>query len=172
MATADRRVSGAIAFAGNGANRPLHQDRQILCASDLALEQATQDAVLARARRYLHGWGVVAGFIPEVAEPNTLFMGPGYGVAPLGDELFLPELGIAAAGGRGSGPVLRPRSDRLRGDRSGRARSGPGGGGRCHGDGLADRASRQSRCGAAAGRAGGLRPSSGEPAALSPLRRG
>ena len=75
----------------NGANRPLHQDRQVLRADDLALEQATQDAMLARARRYLHGWGVVSGFVPEVTGSTNLTVGPGYGVTPLGDELFLPE---------------------------------------------------------------------------------
>jgi hypothetical protein len=88
---ANQVAQGALAFARNGANRPLHQDRQILRASDLALEQATQDAMLARARRYLHGWGVVAGFLPEVSESSVLTIGPGYGVTPFGDELFLPE---------------------------------------------------------------------------------
>lgn len=91
MAATDMSAYGALVFAGNGANRPLHQDRQILRASDLALEQATQDAMLARARRYLHGWGVVAGLVPEVTDSTHLAIGPGYGVTPLGDELFLPE---------------------------------------------------------------------------------
>jgi hypothetical protein len=91
MARVDQGTkSNILQFAGNGANRPLHQDRQVLRAGDLALEQATQDAMLARARRYLHGWGVVAGFMPTVKE-HTLGIGPGYGVTPLGDELFLPE---------------------------------------------------------------------------------
>ena len=61
----ERTKSSVLHFARNGANRPLHQDRQVLRAGDLSLEQATQDAMLARARRYLHGWGVVAGFAPE-----------------------------------------------------------------------------------------------------------
>ena len=91
MATMEQKVSGTLLFARNGANRPLHQDRQVLRASDLTLEQATQDQMLARARRYLHGWGVVAGFIPTVSESQVLQVGPGYGVTPLGDELFLPE---------------------------------------------------------------------------------
>ena len=83
--------SNILQFAGNGANRPLHQDRQVLRAGDLALEQATQDAMLARARRYLHGWGVVEGFMPTTKQDADLSVGPGYGVTPLGDELFLPE---------------------------------------------------------------------------------
>jgi hypothetical protein len=91
MAMTDQRAHGALLFARNGANRPLHQDRQVLRAGDLALEQATQDAMLARARRYLHGWGVVAGLVPEVTNSKLLTIGPGYGVTPLGDELFLPE---------------------------------------------------------------------------------
>src|SRR5262245_46577539 len=92
MATIDQGTkSNILQFAGNGANRPLHQDRQVLRAGDLALEQATQDAMLARARRYLHGWGVVAGFVPVVKQSAHLGIGPGYGVTPLGDELFLPE---------------------------------------------------------------------------------
>jgi hypothetical protein len=81
----------AMLFARNGANRPLHQDRQVLRAGDLALEQATQDAMLARARRHLHGWGVVDGFVPAIGQAGQLSIGPGYGVTPLGDELFLPE---------------------------------------------------------------------------------
>lgn len=87
----DQHAGRVLLFARNGANRPLHQDRQVLRAGDLSLEQATQDAMLARARRYLHGWGVVAGFVPEVADPALLTIGPGYGVTPFGDELFLPE---------------------------------------------------------------------------------
>jgi hypothetical protein len=91
MATIEQKASGPLLFAQNGTNRPLHQDRQVLRASDLTLEQATQDQMLARARRYLHGWGVVSGFVPTVAESNVLQVGPGYGVTPLGDELFLPQ---------------------------------------------------------------------------------
>jgi hypothetical protein len=91
MATIEQKASGMLLFAQNGTNRPLHQDRQVLRASDLTLEQATQDQMLARARRYLHGWGVVSGFVPTVAESNVLQVGPGYGVTPLGDELFLPQ---------------------------------------------------------------------------------
>jgi hypothetical protein len=86
----DSGANKVLLFAGNGANRPLHQDRQVLRAGDLTLEQATQDAMLARARRYLHGWGVVSGFLLEVND-TVLTIGPGYGVTPLGDELFLPE---------------------------------------------------------------------------------
>jgi hypothetical protein len=51
MTMTDQRPHGALLFAGNGANRPLHQDRQVLRACDLALEQTTQDAILARVRR-------------------------------------------------------------------------------------------------------------------------
>ena len=80
----------AFGFTVNGVDRPLHHDRQVLRASDLTLEQGTQDAMLARARAYLHGWGVVAGFIPTV-NGTSLSIGPGYGVTPLGDELFLPQ---------------------------------------------------------------------------------
>ena len=90
MAMTERSTSSTLLFARNGANRPVHQDRQILRAGDLSLEQATQDAMLARARRYLHGWGVVSGFIPHLSE-DELILGPGYGVTPLGDELFLPQ---------------------------------------------------------------------------------
>src|SRR5712671_5006476 len=90
VSTDQNPKSTVLHFARNGANRPLHQDRQVLRAGDLSLEQATQDAMLARARRYLHGWGVVSGFLPEV-EDKALRIGPGYGVAPFGDELFLPE---------------------------------------------------------------------------------
>lgn len=80
-----------LSFTSNGTSRPVHQDRQVLRASDLALEQSAQDAMLARARRYLHGWGIVEGFLPQVAEGNVVTIGPGYGVTPTGAELWLPE---------------------------------------------------------------------------------
>ena len=94
MAAIQHGASKVLLFARNGANRPVHQDRQILQAGDLTLEQATQDEMLARARRYLHGWGVVAGFIPEILKGDVLRIGAGYGVTPLGDELFLPQTAV------------------------------------------------------------------------------
>lgn len=84
-------AKAALSFASNGTKRPVHQDRQVLRASDLTLEQTAQDAMLARARRYLHGWGIVEGFVPQVADGVTLTIGPGYGVTPTGAELWLPK---------------------------------------------------------------------------------
>jgi hypothetical protein len=84
-------LSTPLSFVGNGSDRPVHHDRQVLRAGDLALEQATQDAMLARARRYLHGWGIVAGFVPQVTEDHELVIGPGYGVTPSGAELWMPQ---------------------------------------------------------------------------------
>jgi hypothetical protein len=90
-----------LSFATNGVDRPIHQDRQVLRASDLTLEQTAQDAMLARARRYLHGWGIVGGLVPQVAGNGLVTIGPGYGVTPTGAELWLPQpavlAGVAAA---------------------------------------------------------------------------
>lgn len=94
---AAQTCGNALAFSANGANRPIHQDRQILRADDLALEQTTQDAMLARARRYLHGWGIVSGLAVDLVsdatsnDPPIVQVGPGYAVTPLGNEIFLPQ---------------------------------------------------------------------------------
>jgi hypothetical protein len=85
-----------LIFAANGTKRPVHQDRQVLRASDLTLEQAAQDAMLARARRYLHGWGIVGGLVPQVAADGVVTITPGYGVTPTGAELWLPQPAVLA----------------------------------------------------------------------------
>jgi hypothetical protein len=90
-----------LSFAANGTKRPVHQDRQVLRAGDLTLEQTAQDAMLARARRYLHGWGIVGGLVPQVGGNGVITITPGYGVTPTGAELWLPQpavlAGVAAA---------------------------------------------------------------------------
>lgn len=77
-----------LAHASNGVETPLYFDRQIVRAEDLTLDRSSRDTELARMRRYLHGWGVVAGLIP-VIQDGVLAVTPGYGVTPSGDELFL-----------------------------------------------------------------------------------
>ena len=68
--------------------RPLWTDRQLIAAADLTAEQTWQDARLARLRRYALGWGVVAGFEVEIAGAGLLVR-PGYGITPLGHEIYL-----------------------------------------------------------------------------------
>lgn len=69
--------------------RPLWTDRQLIAAADLTAEQDWQDAQLARLRRYALGWGVVAG-LEVVTEGPGLVVKPGYGITPLGHEVYLP----------------------------------------------------------------------------------
>lgn len=68
--------------------RPLWTDRQLIAAADLTAEQDWQDAQLARLRRYALGWGVVAG-LEVVIEGPGLVVKPGYGITPLGHEVYL-----------------------------------------------------------------------------------
>jgi hypothetical protein len=77
-----------LATAPNGVVAPLYFDRQVVRAEDLTLDRASHDAELARMRRILHGWGVVAGLIPAL-DDDTLTVSPGYGITPLGDEVYL-----------------------------------------------------------------------------------
>ena len=83
-------VKSALARASNGVVSPLYFDRQIVRAEDLTLDRASHDRELARMRRLLHGWGVVAGLIPTVAG-TSLRVSAGYGITRTGDEVFLPE---------------------------------------------------------------------------------
>lgn len=90
----------ALAEAKNGLVAPLYFQRQVVRADDLTLDRASHDAELARMRRLLHGWGVVAGLIPEI-EGDTLTVSRGYAVTPTGEEVYLSADvavdGIAAA---------------------------------------------------------------------------
>lgn len=79
-----------LVSAANGVQVPLYHDRLVLRAADLTVDRAGHDAALARMRRYLHGWGVVAGLVP-VLQDDTLVVTRGYGVTPAGDELWLSE---------------------------------------------------------------------------------
>lgn len=78
-----------LAHTRNGVVSPLFFDRQIVRAEDLTLDRTSRDAELARMRRYLHGWGIVAGLVPSLAK-DALVVSPGYGVTPAGHEIFLP----------------------------------------------------------------------------------
>lgn len=93
--------------AENGLTSPLYFDRQVVQAEDLTLDRASHDRELARMRRYLHGWGVVAGLVPHI-EADILTVTGGYGVTPLGREVFfagaLSVAGIAAQGTACCGP--------------------------------------------------------------------
>lgn len=80
-----------LAESRNGLASPLYFDRQVIRAEDLTLDRASHAQELARMRRFLHGWGVVAGF--ELGfEQGAVIVAPGYAVSPLGGEIYLTEL--------------------------------------------------------------------------------
>lgn len=81
-------VCSPLAESGNGLVTPLYFPRQLVLAEDLTLDRTSRDAELARARRLLHGWGVVAGLIPTV-DGDTVTVGRGYAVTPTGGEVYL-----------------------------------------------------------------------------------
>lgn len=78
----------ALAEAKNGLVTPLYFHRQVIRAEDLTLDRASHDAELARMRRLLHGWGVVAGLVP-VIHGGILHVSKGYALTPTGDEVYL-----------------------------------------------------------------------------------
>ena len=74
----------------NGLKSPLYFDGQVVRADDLNLDRTSHDAELWRMRRLMHGWGIVAGFI-VVPENDGLRVLEGYGIAPSGAEICLPD---------------------------------------------------------------------------------
>jgi len=79
-------------FRKNGINQPLFNDRQVVRASDLTLLDDRHDRALARLRRLLHGWGVVAGFGIQPRAVEVITVSAGYAITPRGDEIYLPEV--------------------------------------------------------------------------------
>lgn len=79
-----------LAEARNGVVTPLYFDRQVIRAEDLTLDRTSHDRELARMRRILHGWGVVAGLIPTIKD-DKLIISAGYGITRTGDEIYLTE---------------------------------------------------------------------------------
>jgi hypothetical protein len=65
-------------------------------AGDLRLEQKYQLQRLRRHLRLVHGWGVVCGLNVVSASADdqdgwNLFICPGYGIGPCGDEIVVPK---------------------------------------------------------------------------------
>ncbi|AXQ96279.1 hypothetical protein LV780_21290 (plasmid) [Cereibacter azotoformans] len=85
------RKAQALAEAKNGVVTPLYFDRQVIRAEDLTLDRRSHDRELARMRRLLHGWGVVAGLIPVIGRDDSLTLSAGYGITRTGDEIYLTE---------------------------------------------------------------------------------
>ena len=81
--------SETLATSENGIKTPLYFDRQVIRAEDLNLGQSSHMAEIARLRRLAGGWGVVAGLIPYEPDRGSMIISPGYGVTPLGDEIYL-----------------------------------------------------------------------------------
>lgn len=111
--------SSPLDRAPNGVLTPLYFDRQVVRAEDLNLDRTSRDAELARMRRLLHGWGIVAGLIPMSME-GGLIVTPGYGVMPSGEELYLDDVlvvdqitdrVVACCGPNGTGCELPDESE-------------------------------------------------------------
>ncbi len=64
-------------------------------AADLRLDQSYRLQRLRRHLRFVHGWGIVCGLnvvsANDPLHPWSLFLCPGYGVGPCGDEILVPE---------------------------------------------------------------------------------
>lgn len=89
--TQDHRPT-RVAESRNGLSSPLYFDRQLVRADDLTLDRSSHAQELARMRQFLHGWGIVAGFEMDLeSEQGTLQIAPGYGVSPLGREIYLTK---------------------------------------------------------------------------------
>ncbi len=77
-----------------GINGPLYFDGAVIEAADLTLDRTSHTQALWRLRRYLHGWGIVAGLTARLDTPlqgATLTVEAGYGIAADGEEIFLPK---------------------------------------------------------------------------------
>jgi hypothetical protein len=60
-------------------------------SADLRLEQRYNQQRIRRHLRLMHGWGVVCGLtVVSAGEDWWLFICPGYGVGPCGDEIVVP----------------------------------------------------------------------------------
>jgi hypothetical protein len=76
-------LSGALA-------RPDWRAGNILTANDLCLEHRYTVQRMRRHRRLVHGWGVVCGLTVVASGCGwELFVCPGYGITPCGDEIDL-----------------------------------------------------------------------------------
>jgi hypothetical protein len=69
--------------------RPDWRPGEELTASELGLEQRYFVQRLRRHLRLAHGWGVVCGLKVAPAGGWDLYVCPGYGIGPCGDEIFV-----------------------------------------------------------------------------------
>jgi hypothetical protein len=74
----------------NGLSAPLYAEGQLVRAADLTLDRSAHDQELWRLRRYLHGWGIVAGLVVNLGE-DQVSVSAGYGICPSGEEVFLAD---------------------------------------------------------------------------------
>jgi len=62
-----------------------------LTASELSLEAAYEEQRIRRHLRLVHGWGVVCGLnVVSAGKGWDLYICPGYGISPCGDEIVVP----------------------------------------------------------------------------------
>ncbi len=87
-------MSDLISSTGTGPPgalaRPEWRAGEKLTASALNLEHAWRAQRLRRHLRLVHGWGVVCGLnVVSANDDWYLFICPGYGISPCGDEIFV-----------------------------------------------------------------------------------
>lgn len=71
-------------------SRPDWQAGAEFTAADLRLEQKYNEQRIRRHLRMVHGWGVVCGLtVVPAGEGWWLFICPGYGIGPCGDEIVV-----------------------------------------------------------------------------------
>ncbi len=59
-------------------------------AADLNLDQSYRQQRIRRHLRLVHGWGVVCGLtVISAGDDWNLFICPGYGIGPCGDEIYV-----------------------------------------------------------------------------------
>ncbi len=91
---ADGTCDCVLEKINTGIKGPLYSDGAVVHASDLTLDRDSHTQALWRMRRLLHGWGIVAGLQLSVVLSERgyiMTVQNGYGVAPDGEELFLPS---------------------------------------------------------------------------------
>jgi hypothetical protein len=97
MSSTDTLTADSAAIAttpcaapGSALERTRYVNRMLVGATDLTQDQVYFREKLRRHNRLLHGWGIVCGAsVRQGEEPMELIVGPGYILAPPGDDILI-----------------------------------------------------------------------------------